>query len=130
MSSVAEKQKSLLDSIDNVVNQRISQMSKPTIQVGVVAQDPSGFKCIVDIQGIEKECTIPEHLHDWISKDDIVYVTDINGKGMEYVVTGSSGTTRSGSMVIQDEEKNRFVSGVTKFENDESTLDDNEFIIK
>ena len=130
MSSVAEKQKSLLDSIDNVVNQRISQMSKPTIQVGVVAQDPSGFKCIVDIQGIEKECTIPEHLHDWISKDDIVYVTDINGKGMEYVVTGSSGTTRSGSMVIQDEEKGRFVSGVTKFENDESTLDDNEFIIK
>lgn len=130
MSSVAEKQKSLLDSIDNVVNQRISQMSKPTIQVGVVAQDPSGFKCVVDIQGIEKECTIPEHLHDWISKDDIVYVTDINGKGMEYVVTGSSGTTRSGSMVIQDEEKGRFVSGVTKFENDESTLDDNEFIIK
>ena len=128
--TVADTQNKILEAVKTIVDERIGKSSGPTIQVGTVAEEPAGYKCIVNIQGTEKTCTLPEHLHDWISKDDIVYVSDIYGTGSDLVVTGSSGSTRGQTLVINDEEKGRLVSGVTKFEDDENTLTDNQLIVK
>ena len=62
---------------------------------------------------------------------DIVFVTDIQGNGANLVVTGSSGTARkSKSLVVNDEDKHRLVGGVTKFEDDNGNLTDNDLTVE
>lgn len=128
--SVGFAQKNLLKGIENVVDAKLRQMSKPEIMTGVVAEEPSGYKCIVRFNDTEKTCLLPEHLHDWISKDDIVFVTDTRGNQSQLVVTGSSGSTRRQTLVVNDESKEKLVSGVTKFEDDGGTLTDNELVVR
>lgn len=123
--SVLDNQKSILDAIKVIASQEVKRNSGPTVKVGIVTEDPQGYKCIVNIQGTEKTCTLPEHLHDWISKDDIVYVTDINGNNSEWVVTGSSGSTRDQTLVVNDEDKGKLTGGVTKLEDTDGNLTDN-----
>lgn len=127
--TVSETQKNILKAVETIVDQRVSRQKGPLVQVGTVAEDPAGYKCIVNIQGTEKTCTLPEHLHDWISKDDIVYVTDIKGNGSDLVVTGSSGSLKGQTLVINDEEKSHLISGVTKFEDENGKLTDNQLTL-
>lgn len=86
---------------------------------------PAGYKCIVRVNDTEKTCTLPEHLHDWVSKDDIVQVCDMYGNGAELIVTGSSGSTRKKTLVVNDEDKDKLTGGVTKFADDSGNLTDN-----
>lgn len=127
--SISDTQKQLLSAM-KLVAEGTQQNNGPVMKVGVVAEDPEGYKCIVNIQGTEKECVLPEHLHDWISKDDIVYVTDLYGNEAELMVSGSSGSTRKQSLVVNDENKNKLVGGVTKFEDNDGTLTDNYLTIE
>lgn len=122
--SVSDKQQNILEAIRTIAKQEVNRSSGPIIEVGVVVGDPQGYECIVEIQGTEKTCVLPEHLHDWISKDDIVFVTDTNGNGANLVVTGSSGSKRDQTLVVNDESKNRLVGGVTKFEQDNFLTDE------
>lgn len=128
--TVADTQKNIIDAIKTIVDEKVGHNNVPQTMVGVVAEDPQGYKCIVNVQGTEKICTLPEHLHDWISKDDIVFVSDIYGNNSELVVTGSSGSTRKQTLVVNDENKQKLVSGVTKFENENGELSDNNLIVK
>lgn len=128
--SMVKVQKNLLQGIENVVDAKIQQMSKPEVFTGVVAEDPSGYKCIVRFNDTEKVCILPEHLHDWISKDDIVFVTDTRGNQSQLVVTGSSGSTRKKTLVVKDEEKNKLIGGVTKFEDSDGNLTDNHLTVE
>lgn len=101
MASVKETQEQLLEAMRTIARQEAKKGSGPQISVGVVCDDPQGYKCLVDFQyhlkmkeddkQAQKECILPEHLHTWISKGDIVFVTDISGNGGPLVVTGSSG---------------------------------------
>lgn len=127
--SISDTQKQLLSAM-KLVAEGTQQNNGPVMKIGVVAEDPEGYKCIVNIQGTEKECVLPEHLHDWISKDDIVYVTDLYGNEAELMVSGSSGSTRKQSLVVNDENKNKLVGGVTKFEDNNGTLTDNYLTIE
>lgn len=131
MSNATDAQKQLLDAMHAVAQQEVSRASAPKIEVGTVVQDPAGYDCIVNIQGTEKKCILPEHLHDWIGDGDIVFVTDVQGNGANLVVTGSSGTARkSQSLVINDEDKHKLVGGVTKFEDDNGNLTDNDLTVQ
>ena len=119
-------QKGIIDTVSVVVDSKVSRLNIPQTYVGVVVQDPEGYKCIVEINKVERTC-----LHNWISKDDIVYVQDAMGNGQEWVVTGSSGSTRKQTMVISNnqEGKGDLVSGVTKFADDNGNLTDNDLVI-
>ena len=128
--SVSETQKNLLEAMRIMSGDSSNSPSGPQIQVGVVAEDPKGYKCIVKIQGTEKTCTLPEHLHDWISKDDIVFVTDLYGNESNLVVTGSSGSIKGQTLVVNDEEKNKLSGGVTKFEDENGNLTDNDLTVE
>lgn len=127
--AISETQKNILQAVETIVDQRVARQRTPNIQIGTVAEDPAGYKCIVNIQGTEKTCTLPEHLHDWISKDDIVYVNDIKGNSSELVVMGSSGSIRGQTLVVNDESKKKLISGVTKFEDSDGVLTDNQLIV-
>lgn len=131
--ALTDFQQGIIDTVNVVVDGKINSLQTPQTQVGLVKQDPDGFEVLVDFNGTERKCTLPEHLHDWISKDDIVFATDMMGNGIEWVVTGSSGSVRDQSLVINDEDtekqKGRLVSGVTKFEDENGDLTDNELIV-
>ncbi|WP_347284052.1 hypothetical protein [Lactobacillus taiwanensis] len=130
--TVSGMQNNLIDAIKTIVNNELNNVSASQSMTGVVVEDPVGYKCIVKVSGVEMECTLPEHLHDWISKDDIVVIQDLYGNGAELVITGSSGTTRNQSLVISDEsrDKGKLVSGVTKFEDEDGNLFDHELTVK
>lgn len=130
--TVSGMQNNLIDAIKTIVNNELNNVSTSQSMTGVVVEDPVGYKCIVKVSGVERECTLPEHLHDWISKDDIVVIQDLYGNGAELVITGSSGTTRNQSLVISDEsrDKGKLVSGVTKFEDEDGNLFDHELTVK
>ena len=56
---------------------------------------------------------MPEHLHSWIQKDDIVVIQDLYGDGSKKVVTGKTGSRNtSPSLVFYDDETNMNISGV------------------
>lgn len=129
-NKVNETQMAILNSINAIVDSKLSNLTTPSVKVGIVLQDPTGYQCVVKLNEAEITCTLPEHLHNWVAKDDIVYVQDAYGNGQQYIVIGSSGTTKSGSMVIEDNDTGKFVSGVTKFEEPDGTLADNDFVIK
>lgn len=125
-----EIQQNFIDSISTIVDSKLATATTPQNKVGIVKQDPSGYKCIVTINGSDFTCTLPEHLHDWISKDDIVIVQDLYGNGSNLTIIGSSGSTRSATLVIYDEEKGHNISGVTKFEDDNGGLNDDTIVLE
>ena len=47
------------------------------------------------------------------------------GNGAELIVTGSSGSTRKKTLVVNDEDKDKLTGGVTKFADDSGNLTDN-----
>ena len=113
-------QQDLIDGINALIDGRLKGINVPKTIVGTVVQDPAGYDCIVKINGTEKNTILPEHLHDWVSKDDIVIVQDTKGNGSELVIIGSSGSTRDNSLVIEDTEQQHHISGVTKLEDSET----------
>lgn len=127
--SAADKQKQILDAITVIAKEEAKKVSGPKVEVGVVVQDPTGYECIVRIQNTEKTCILPEHLHAWISKDDIVLVTDTNGNGSRLVVIGSTGSTRDQTLVVNNEKTQRLEGGVTKFDQG-GTLSDESIVLE
>lgn len=127
--NAADIQKQILEAVKNVVR-NLPTDNGPKNSVGIVVQDPDGFKCIVNINGTEKTCILPEHLHTWVSKDDIVIVEDIYGNESELIIKGSSGSTRSQTLVVNDENKQKLIGGVTKFEETDGALTDNDLIVE
>ena len=128
--SATEKQKQIIDAITVIAQEEAKKARGPKVEVGVVVQDPTGYQCIVRIQNTEKTCILPEHLHAWISKDDIVLVTDTNGTGANLVVTGSTGSTRDQTLVVNNEKTQRLEGGVTKFVETDGTLSDESIVLE
>jgi len=119
----------LFKAMETVVEAKIGRLNTTNSRTGVVYEDPQGFQVKVQVNNQILECSLPEHLHDWISKDDVVTISDLYGNGQSLVVTGSIGSTRSESLVINDESKNRLVGGVHKIE-DDTGLNDGEFALE
>lgn len=108
-----DMQKSVVESIRTIVDMEISKISKTDSQIGVIQSDPLGFSCKVMIGEYTYTCQLPEHLHTWIQKDDIVIVQDLYGDGAKKIVTGKVGQKQeSPSLVFYDEEEGRNISGV------------------
>lgn len=121
--SVLEFQEKIIEGVGVIVDSKMKEVEMPKNQIGRVTANPSGYDCNVLIYGTEFSCTIPEHLHDWISKDDMVIVQDLYGNGSQMIVIGSHGSARKQTLVINDEKKERLVSGVTVLEGDGETID-------
>lgn len=99
--------------MQEVVKGEIGKSKGTSSKIGYVTEDPRGFECIVSINGQEIDCQIPEHLHSWIQKDDVVIIQDLYGDGSKKVVTGKTGSRNADpSLVFHDEESGRNISGV------------------
>ena len=108
-----DTQKNILDAITVVVKAEMGKQSTTNSLVGFVVANPVGFDCTVDVGAIEYYCQLPEHLHSWIQKDDIVVIQDLYGDGSKKVVAGKTGSRNaSPSLVFYDDETNMNISGV------------------
>lgn len=106
-------QNAMFDAISKVVDVKMGTMSTTGSTIGVVSSEPIGFTCNVKINDEEFECTIPEHLHPWIQKDDIVIIQDLYSNGQKRIVTGKTGQLQqSPSLVFYDPKQKKNTSGV------------------
>ena len=109
----AELQSNLLKAMDKLVDVKLGSMSTTNSTIGVVSSDESNYTCKVKINEEEFECTIPEHLHSWIQKDDIVIVQDLYSNGQKRMIVGKTGQVQqSPSLVFYDKDKDKNTSGV------------------
>lgn len=113
MLSPQEQQKQLLEAIDLVVSDRLSKTKKPHNRVGVLQNTPAGYVGQVKINREIIECHVPEHLHSWVQKDDVVMVQDAYGDGKLMIVIGKTGETQvNPTLVFYDKDIDRLISGV------------------
>lgn len=129
MAGVKEIQESLLKGVEIMVDSKFSNYQLPKNLIGKVVENPNGYDCSVSIFETIYTCTLPEHLHDWLSKDDMVIVQDIYGDGSNMIIIGSHGSTRKQTLTINDENKGKLVSGVTQFEGKDG-LSDHDLVIE
>ena len=107
-----QAQKGIVTAIEKVVDSKLYGLSTTNSLIGIVIEEPRGFDCKVSIRGQEFECTLPEHLHTWIQKDDVVIVQDLYGDGRSKIITGKTGTVhKQPSIVFFDKEKEKNISG-------------------
>lgn len=108
-----EMQKQIFDSIQTAIDSSISKINTTNSTIGLVSEDPDGFICNVKINSEIVECSLPEHLHSWIQKDDIVIVQDLYNNSQKRVVTGKTGQiNKSPSLVFEDASDMKLKSGV------------------
>lgn len=107
-----ELQHIFLDAIKTVVTSEMSKSTGTNSKIGVVVKEPVGFECVVLLNKQETKCQLPEHLHSWIQKGDIVIVQDLYGDGSKRVVTGKTGDThQQPSLVFEDSDTGKLISG-------------------
>lgn len=108
-----EAQKLILDAINEVVNYKVAGIQATSSTFGLVVDMPVGYEANVQIMGQNYECQLPEHLHSWIQKGDIVIVQDMLNDGQKRIITGKVGSKQeSPSLVFEDTKSGRLVSGV------------------
>lgn len=122
-------QEGLAKSMEIVFDAKMKSISTTNSMIGIIKGDPKGFTCTATVNGQERTCELPEHLHDWIGADDVVTITDLFGNGQRLVVTGALGSTRDQTIVANDEDKGQLVGGVQKLEDDDG-LSDPEIVIE
>lgn len=111
-------QKSVIKAIETVVEAKIGENSTTNSTMGIVVEDPKGFTCKVDMNGQVFTCSLPEHLHTWIQKDDIVIVQDLYNDGVKRIVTGKTGSTRPSPSIVFSDDSGRLIGGVDYIEDE------------
>lgn len=112
MVEISDLQKAIIEAIDKSVVHKMAKNRTTNSQIGVVVDDPVGYDVKVLIGRNELSCRLPEHLHTWIQKDDIVIVQDLYGNGSQRIITGKTGErNESPSLVFYDEDTDRNISG-------------------
>lgn len=106
-------QKKIVDSISVAVESELSNFNTTNSTIGVVKETPANFTCKVELNGEDIDCLLPEHLHSWIEKGDIVIIQDLYNNGQKRIVVGKTGQlSEDPSLVFEDESTGKLMSGV------------------
>lgn len=118
-------QNSILEAIDIMVSDSIQRTKYTSSAIGKV-KSVELPDCKVTLADNEITCVLPEHLHNWIQKDDIVIVQDLYNDNTKKAVVGKVGSSRPVSFVMYDEKVGKDVSGVDVTEDPSvGKIDDN-----
>lgn len=121
-------QDSLLEAIEIMVTDSIQRTKYTSSAIGKV-KSVHLPECIVSLPDNDVTCLLPEHLHDWVQKDDVVIIQDLYNDNTKKAVVGKVGSSRPVSFVMFDEEKKRNVSGVDVTEDSVTGLIDEDVIL-
>lgn len=122
-------QDSLLEAIDIMVSDSIKKAKYTSSSIGKVKLVKLP-ECVVALADNEITCLLPEHLHDWIQKDDIVIIQDLYNDNTKKAVVGKVGSSRPVSFVMHDEEKGKGVSGVDVTEDPNTGSIDDDIVLE
>lgn len=120
---VYEIQKQIFDSIQNAVDSRISELNTTNSTVGIVEETPQGFDCKVILNGNSVMCSLPEHLHSWVQKDDVVIVQDLYNNNQNRVVVGKTGQVSKSPSLVFEDSSGKLASGVDGIFNGSEQID-------
>ena len=106
-------QKKIVDSISVAVESKLSNFNTTNSTIGVVKETPTNFTCKVELNGEYIDCLLPEHLHSWIEKGDIVIIQDLYNNGQKRIVVGKTGQlSEDPALVFEEGSVGKLMSGV------------------
>lgn len=122
-------QDSLLKTIDIMVSDGIKKANYTSSVIGKVTSINLP-DCVVSLTNNDITCVLPEHLHNWIQKDDVVIVQDLYGDNTKKAVVGKVGSSRPASFVMYDTALAGGISGVVVTENSETGITDDDIVLE
>jgi len=108
-------QDSLLEAINIIVSDSIKKTKYTSSSIGKV-KSVALPDCVVSLVNNDVTCVLPEHLHDWIQKGDIVIIQDLYNDNTKKAVVGKVGSPTT-AFVMSNEAIGKNVSGVVVTEN-------------
>ena len=104
-------QRSIVKAVDTLIEERLERDNKTRSEIGIVVDEPTGFSASVKILEQIYDCILPEHLHSWIQKNDVVIIQDRMNNGQRVIVGKTGDYLQEPSLVFHDEEQDILISG-------------------
>lgn len=111
-------QQSLIESIQTLAGERLKNVNFTKSFTGIV-KEVNGLQAIIEINGSNSECIIPQNLASYIWKDDIVIVQDISNTKSQKIVQGVISSTNKDMFHIYDTVEDKIVSSIEQLWDEE-----------
>lgn len=107
-------QENVIRAIRTIVGAEIQSIDTTRSTIGIVLDNPKNYKTKVKINDDVFEAIVPEHVHHWIQKDDVVVIRDLYNDKKKLVVEGKTGhVSGEPQLVFSDaRDTDKYVSGV------------------
>lgn len=109
-----DMQENVIKAIRTIVGAEMQSMNATKSTIGIVLDNPKNYKAKVKINDDVFEAIVPEHVHHWIQKDDVVVVRDLYNDKKKLVIEGKTGhVSGEPQLVFSDaRDTDKYVSGV------------------
>lgn len=107
-------QENVIRAIRTIVGSEMQSMNTTKSTIGIVLDNPKNYKAKVKINDDVFEAIVPEHVHHWIQKDDVVVIRDLYNDKKKLVIEGKTGhISGEPQLVFSDaRDTDKYVSGV------------------
>lgn len=107
-------QENVIRAIRTIVGAEMQSMNATKSTIGIVLDNPKNYKAKVKINDDVFEAIVPEHVHHWIQKDDVVVIRDLYNDKKKLVIEGKTGhVSGEPQLVFSDaRDTDKYVSGV------------------
>lgn len=109
-----DMQENVIRAIRTIVGAEMQSMNATKSTIGIVLDNPKNYKAKVKINDDVFEAIVPEHVHHWIQKDDVVVIRDLYNDKKKLVIEGKTGhISGEPQLVFSDaRDTDKYVSGV------------------
>ena len=109
-----DMQENVISAIRTIVGAEIQSINATKSTIGIVLDNPKNYRTKVRINDDVFEAIVPEHVHHWIQKDDVVVIRDLYNDKKKLVVEGKTGhISVEPQLVFSDaRDTDKYVSGV------------------
>lgn len=109
-----DMQENVIRAIRTIVGAEMQSMNATKSTIGIVLDNPKNYKAKVKINDDVFEAIVPEHVHHWIQKDDVVVIRDLYNDKKKLVIEGKTGhVSGEPQLVFSDaRDTDKYVSGV------------------
>ena len=109
-----DMQENIIKAIRTVVGAEMQSMNATKSTIGIVLENPKNYKAKVKINDDVFEAIVPEHVHHWIQKDDVVVIRDLYNDKKKLVIEGKTGHIGGEPQLVFSDARDtdKYVSGV------------------
>ena len=109
-----DMQENIIRAIRTVVGAEMQSMNATKSTIGIVLENPKNYKAKVKINDDVFEAIVPEHVHHWIQKDDVVVIRDLYNDKKKLVIEGKTGHIGGEPQLVFSDARDtdKYVSGV------------------